>query len=398
MTDKKRVDVADVLRGFAIMGILFLHFTEHFNLHYYYPEVNRNLLLSNYILETVITGIFKGKAYAIFALLFGFSFWIQYERARQQNIDFRFRYMWRLFLLFIIGNLNAIFFTGDILVLYSIVGFVLIPVVRLPTKYVVLIASLLMLQPLELWKIIYNVIYDANLSGNYVSGYYFNEAFRVLSGDSFIETAKMNLYTGQLASFTWAWEKGRVFQTASLFMFGMLVGRTRLLSFSSKNSNLWLYACAISFTFFLFFSNTSDVLPEWTGNSGILNPLKIIWQTLTTSSLMITMVAAIIILYYETSVHRLLKRLAPYGRMSLTNYITQSIIGSFLFYGWGMAFYRTWGVTYCFFAGLVVFILQYFFSVWWLKHHKQGILERWWKVMTWVNPPKHLQKEKQPEA
>lgn len=138
----ERIEIADILRGFAVIGILFVHFISHFNFHYTPIEYNQSILISNYLIKTIVWSLFRGNSYAIFALLFGFSFWIQYEHCREKGIDFRLRYMWRLVLLFIIGNINAIFFPGDILVLYSLVGFILPVVVRLQTRYILLIALL----------------------------------------------------------------------------------------------------------------------------------------------------------------------------------------------------------------------------------------------------------------
>lgn len=390
----KRVEVADVLRGFAIMGILFIHFSEHFNLHYHPAEYDRGMIISNYIIKTILSGVFKEKAYAIFALLFGFSFWIQYDSLRQKGIDFRRRYMWRLLLLFIIGNFNAIFFTGDILVLYSIIGLILIPMAHLPTKYIIGIATFLLLQPWEWGKIIYVAIEGISASGGRASGGYFSQVFRVLTEDSFIDTAKMNIYTGQLASLTWCWEQGRFFLTAALFLFGMLTARARLLLNTPKNMDFWMYAGFISFSLFLFFNHTLDILPQWTDNGAIAASLRTIWHSWSGCCLMVTMVSVIILLYYQTKLHAALQCLSPCGRMSLTNYVSQSIAGSFLFYGWGLALYRTWGTTYSFLAGLVFFILQYFFSVWWLKHHRQGIIEKWWKKMTWIGFTKQDAPEK----
>lgn len=66
-------------------------------------------------------------------------------------------------------------------------------------------------------------------------------------------------------------------------------------------------------------------------------------------------------------------KLAPYGKMSLTNYFTQSIIGSALFYHWGL--YLQLGITYSFLVGILLFVAQFLFCTWWMKHHKHGPFE-----------------------
>lgn len=123
-----RVDVADVLRGFAVLAIILLHSIEHFNFYSFPPAYNQPMWL-NFTDKAIWNGLFfafGGKAYAIFAMLFGFSFFIQHDNQRIRGKDFRLRFCWRLLLLFLIGNINACFFTGEILVLYSLVGFVLV--------------------------------------------------------------------------------------------------------------------------------------------------------------------------------------------------------------------------------------------------------------------------------
>lgn len=76
----------------------------------------------------------------------------------------------------------------------------------------------------------------------------------------------------------------------------------------------------------------------------------------------------------------------PYGRMSLTNYITQSIIGSFLFYHWGLnlKLCDTWSEL----LGLCVLIVQICFCTWWMKNHKRGPLEEVWRKLTWIGSDK----------
>jgi uncharacterized protein len=75
---------------------------------------------------------------------------------------------------------------------------------------------------------------------------------------------------------------------------------------------------------------------------------------------------------------------APLGRMSLSNYIMQSLIGSFIYFGFGLGLYQYTGGTYCLLIGIVLAILQGYFSTWWMKNHKQGPLEIIWHKATWI--------------
>lgn len=78
------------------------------------------------------------------------------------------------------------------------------------------------------------------------------------------------------------------------------------------------------------------------------------------------------------------KFIIPYGRMSLTNYITQSIMGVCIYYSFGLGLYKTTGATATLAIGLLIFIVQWVFSRYWLERHKQGPLEYLWRQGTWV--------------
>ena len=89
-----RVDVADVLRGLAVMGIIILHSIEHFNF-YSFPDTTTQSDWLNFTDKAIWNGLFfmfGGKAYAVFALLFGFSFFIQNDNQRMRGNDFRLRF------------------------------------------------------------------------------------------------------------------------------------------------------------------------------------------------------------------------------------------------------------------------------------------------------------------
>lgn len=379
-----RIEVADVLRGFAIMAIFLIHSIEHFNF-YSFPEApNEFIKFTDRVVWDSLFFAFGGKAYAIFALLFGFSFFIQDSRQAALGSDFRPRFAWRLVLLFVIGNINAVFFTAEVLVLYAIVGFAILPVCRLSTRAVLTIAAVCLLQPVEICKVVYALFNPDYVAGGSLDGPYWAITSKMQVEGDFIQMLKVNLWEGQLASLAWAWENGRAFQTAGLFMLGMVMGRTTFLDGSQRHMKLTVKLMIISMLMFFPLYGLYNTLPSFIENKTILRPLMLIIGSLHKFAFMGFLVTSIVWLYYNSDLKRLLVKLVPYGRMSLTNYVMQSVIGSFIFYGWGLAMYRYMGVTYSFILGVVLFIAQYYFSVWWLSRHKQGFLEYWWKRATWL--------------
>ncbi len=389
MEKTQRIDVADALRGFAIMGIFLLHSVEHFNF-YSFPETSSQFLkFTDKAIWDSLFFTFGGKAYGIFALLFGFSFFIQDNNQLQRGNDFRLRFLWRLFLLFIWGNINAMFFTGEILVMYSILGIVLILVARLKTKTVFIIAMILMLQPMEWGKMIYALLNPDYVPAEPLANYYWGEAFKVQMNGTFLETVKMNLWDGQLASLTWAWENARFFQTPALFMLGMLIGRKKLFLKNDENIKFWRIALTVAVICFFPLKGLGEILPGFIENPAVLRPLKLIIKSIENMAFMTFLVSLIMQLYYLTTKgHNLLDKLRPYGKMTLTSYIMQSIVGSMLFYNWGFGLHNKLGVTYSFLLGIVLFLLQYLFCYWWMKHHKHGPLEYIWKKLTWIGVKK----------
>lgn len=153
-----RINVVDALRGFAIFGILMMHSYEQFNLFAHAQPKNELLQFLDDVFENGVPFLFAGKAYAIFALLFGFSFFIQDNNQLKRGNDFRGRFIWRLVLLFGFGCINAIFFPGEVLILYSMLGILLPITARLSDKVIFWIAIFLFLMPLQWVNIIYALI------------------------------------------------------------------------------------------------------------------------------------------------------------------------------------------------------------------------------------------------
>ena len=380
-----RIDVADVLRGLAVMGIILLHSIEHYNF-YYFPESPpfEWMKFTDRIIWDGLFFTFSGKAYAVFALLFGFSFYIQNNNQNQKGKDFRLRFLWRLVLLFIIGQFNASFFTGEILVMYSIIGIILPVCCKLNDRTITIIATLLILQPLDWGKLIYALIDTSYTPGESLSNYYFGVAYDIQKNGTFLETLRMNLWKGQLANFTWAFEHGRIMQTAALFLFGMLIGRRQLFIYTPKHELIWLKTLGFALILFFPLYGLKNLLPEFINRPAYYEPLNLILYSLTNLSFMLVLVTGGLLTFYKVKNRSFLMRFSSYGKMSLTNYIGQSIIGSLFFYHWGFFLSPHMNHTLSFLFGILFVLLQMSFCSWWLKRHKHGPFEGLWKYLTWI--------------
>ena len=105
------------------------------------------------------------------------------------------------------------------------------------------------------------------------------------------------------------------------------------------------------------------------------------WQKLAFTGVL---VASFVWFYQSGRFSRAVNGLRYYGRMSLTNYITQSIIGSVIYFPFGLSLAPYCGYTVSLLIGFCTFLLQVQFCKWWLSRHKQGPLEHIWHQWTWM--------------
>jgi uncharacterized protein len=384
IVNTNRIEVVDALRGFAIMAIMLLHNLEHFDF-YFFPEHLPPVIkaLDGYVWSTIFF-LFAGKAYAIFALLFGFSFFIMDNNQRIKGYDFRGRFMWRMLILIGFGLINSIIFEGDILTFYAVLSFSLILVSRLNTRTVFIIAAFLLIQPFEWIKFFWYLSHPGAIPSPNLSDHYFGQAFPYLSGSSFWELAKGNFINGRIAVFFWSWEVGRFFQAPGLFMLGMLLGRHSLFIANSDTLRFWkrilIIAIIAAIPFFLLKNAIYHLISE----QSLLPSLSLICISIYNLAFTFILISSFILAYQTTVVHKILSKLNNFGKMSLTNYLIQSLMGSLIYYGFALGMYQYTGATYCLIIGIVLFVFQLIFCNWWMKHHQQGPLEYLWHKATWI--------------
>lgn len=381
----ERLGVVDALRGFALLAIVLLHNLEHYNLFFMPENVPAWLqTIDKYAWDTIFF-LFAGKAYATFSLLFGFSFYIQFHNAEKRGIDFRGRFAWRMCLLLLFAQLHALFYNGDILLLYAVVGFALIPVCKLKDKTVFWIALILLLQPYEWGRAIYALINPDYVA---VTGHFIPYAMRAeaaTANGSFFDVLQSNIIDGQLYSNIWQVENGRLFQTAALFMFGMLLGRRKYLIKSEESVRFWKRMLIGAVIAFIPLYCLRIFVPDFITDSSALIPYNIAVPSYANFAVHGVLVSLFTLLWFKKETgYSWQSLLIPYGRMSLTNYISQSIMGVTIYYGFGLSMYKYAGATASLLIALLIFTVQLVFSRWWLVRHRQGPLEFLWRKGTWI--------------
>ena len=379
-----RLHVVDALRGFAIVSIMLLHNLEHFDFYFLPPELPPWMVWLDGAIWNTLFFIFAGKSYAIFAFLFGLTFFIQNENQKLKGHPFHGRFAWRLVLLFLFGLINSTLYQGDILTIYAVVGFILIPANRLSDRSALVVAILLLAQPFQWWLLAKGVLNPITTLENPLSWAYFGRSGEFLAGGSFVETVVSNLTNGKLAVLNWSWENGRFFQIAALFILGMLSGRKQLFVSSEQNRVFWRKTLLTSALVFIPLFLSQRALGDWIPMESARRPLETMVASWSNFSFMLVLVASFYLLFNRPAGHQMLKIFSPLGRMSLSNYVMQSVMGTTIYYGFGLGLYQYTGSTYCLLIGVGLALLQGVFSWWWLKGHKQGPLEFLWHKATWL--------------
>lgn len=358
-----RINAVDALRGFAISAILIIHSSNHF-LYSSMPQSTPEWLLRlDEILKSFLYFIFEGKAYSVFALLFGFTYALQLDKRMSKGMDMKYRMMWRMFLLAIFGFFNAAFFAGgDPLIFYALC---MIPVIFLRhagNKVLFGVGLFFLLQPLE-W-----LNYTFHLFDDSYGVFYENMGNTLKSGD-FIETVKMNVTDGVKGCLLWALQTGRMSQTLGLFCFGMLTYRigffVRDVLFYRK---MTLYSLVLSVLLYIAVITVGNI------------PLRMYYNL----SSSVCMVNLLLWIYYKSHNASFWYYMKIYGRMSLTNFIGQSVICTFLFYPWGLHLGLVFGTSLSIVLAIIVLVIQIIFSRFWINYHKQGPLEKLWHKLTWI--------------
>lgn len=366
-----RIDVADALRGIAVAGIILYHSVEHFDIFTKEPIVFT--LPCDQLVGDVLAWMLSGKMYGVFAMLFGLSFFIMNDNQQQKHRNFSGRFAWRMCLLFVIGLVNVAFYDGDILMLYAVYGLLLIPISYLPSQVVWCLIALLAIQPVELFCLLSGTSIDHTTLFEI-----YNRTIGLHENGTFIENAINNLRYGFELNLRFNVFSGRLTQLLCLFILGMQLGRHRFFYNEGRNLKIWHGILGVS---------TLVVIVLSIVDFGDLS----LWLTPVYNFFILIMITSAVVSawYAFDSVRSMLRHLCFFGRMSLTNYLLQSIIGSFIFCGYGLACYRLVGITYAVLIGFAMVLFQYAFCRYWFKSHARGPLEGIWRKLTWINMSNH---------
>ncbi len=388
-----RIVVIDALRGFALGGVALVHMVEQYAAGPVPDYITESITPS--ILDQIIQGFIgifiMGKFFALFSILFGLSFFIQMDSAAKKGKNFTTTFLWRAFILFIIGYIHQLFYRGDILTIYAVLAPFLIPFYYCKPK-TILIASVFFLvsvprllvaffwgsQPLLIPHSLLET--DHQLVNNY---------YQAIQSGTMWDVFTQNAIYGMLFKMdVQIVFSGRLYLTLGYFLLGLWLGKIGLfrdLTYYRKPVKKTLFwalgglVLAVAITAILFVTSPQPIDFQHWQHRIALNTSD--WANL---SLTLILLCGFILIYLSKNGHRILSFFAPYGRMALTNYILQSILGTYLLFGWGLGYFGKFGPSFLFSIAVLLILCQSIVSREWLKYFKYGPLEWLWRSATYL--------------
>ncbi|WP_028297970.1 DUF418 domain-containing protein [Olivibacter sitiensis] len=395
-TPLNRITVLDALRGFALLGVILMHMLQHYSIFSFsepreplYPAWDEAI---RWIGQNVISGRFIN----IFAFLFGLSFFIQMDRASRKGIDFRLRFIWRMVILFVIGLVGNCFYSGEIISLYAVFGIIMVLLYKVRSWILMILVSLLLLGTPRILKISYDRMTRTEQPENIRnSDRRPSGPPRQMEKPSFANSVKHNFTRGLQGKLNYQFGLfSRGYITLALFILGLVVGRTRYFEEIQipKGKNLILFGgsviAVILINSVIGLFPPPDIRAMMTPRGGELPISSLIVMTLNDINTVVfsmALVTGFILLYHTGHFGRYLDVMSPYGRMGLTNYEVQSVIGGLLFSMWAFGpVFGNWGPTEVFALGIAVYILQLIYSRYWLRYFLYGPLEWFWRSATYL--------------
>ena len=385
-----RIVVIDALRGFALAGVALVHMGERYIGGPMPQELLQNI---DTTLDSVISGIVmflcSGKFFSLFSILFGLSFYIQMESAARRGVNFSTRFLWRGVLLFGIGMFHQMIYRGDILTIYAFLVPLLIPFEKISTKWLLGIATVIFLGlPRFLSFAVFGNTPLFNLPEGFINPIE-TAYFELLQAGSFGDLAQENAIYGMKTKMNYQLLYfGRFYYTFGYFLIGLWLGKigffNALSTFKPKVKKVlkWSAIALIPIIGLIAgtFATASQPI-DFSSWQHIIAFNFMDWMNIAMTSI----IGCLFILGYQKEKwEKRLNFFAPYGRMALTNYVLQSVIGAFLLFGWGLGLIDNIRTLYLLLFALLMITLQTLISKHWLANYKYGPLEWLWRCGTYL--------------
>lgn len=392
----KRIEAIDMVRGFALFGVLLVNM---YNFGATSPSWTSTVDQAAY---SVMRVFFETKSWRLFSFLFGLGFALQLLKAGTIGGRFWPRYLRRLAVLFAIGMGHALFYDGDILMYYAMLGVLLIPFRTAPPRLLVgLAVALLAVCPV----------------GNAVKSLLDDEAHAAMGTET--RPAEARIRDRQLL-LTHPYAVGSVVDVMefnsdaippdlsaylfdpegtpayfAMFLLGLYVGRRRIAHDIEGNLPLIRSVAAWGVGLGLAGMLTERVLAfGWGykvfGDRGANVGAEFVGDVVFaygSTALGLAYASGIVLLSRSDRFRWLVAPFGPVGRLALSVYLTQSLMFTTLFYGYGLGFVGRMGPAGVTEFAILIFALQVWVCGWWVRQYCYGPAEWLWRALTYLQIP-----------
>jgi len=383
VADAQRHDVLDALRGLALFGVLLVNLRD-FSLYSLLPEAGRAALPTaawDRVLDLVMAAFVDVKSATLFAMLFGVGFALQVQRAGDDTSAAR-RYLRRLLLLLIIGIAHAwLLWWGDILRYYAALGLLLLPLGRASPRRLALTGLAVALFALPLLRPLIPPLLPAVAPAAEAAG----AAYAAFSAPDLGTALAANIdYDLRMRIANWS----LAFFVLGRLLLGAALGFAGVLQEPQRHARFWrrlLAVClplGVALTAFVLLRDHGLLFADgwWSGKAA--RNVSSIARSASSIALALSYMA-LVVLAWRTRARRMLGAFAPVGRMALTHYLGQSLLGVSLFYGAGLGLGPRYGLVGTVIAAVALFALQTWLSRWWLQRFRFGPAEWVWRSLTY---------------
>jgi uncharacterized protein len=403
----ERIRLVDALRGLSLAGIAMVHFGEQY-LGFMPPPGEPYSVhgTADTVLEALSWTFVRGKGFGLFSFLFGLSFVLQMQHAegRRPGKDFRPRFAWRLLILFAIGWVHGLAYSGDILTVYAALGIPLILFYRVPDRWILALAVLLLVGvPRTVQRVVQGKATSAGMQSlqTRMNAQAQEHWHALVEGDV---PAIVRFHA--TAGFRAKWEfqygfMGRGYQTFGLFLLGLWAGRRRLFEDVEAHRKLFVRVWRWTGVLTLLIPVVAGLLlaAGAAGRGGEPQPASSLpdfssWAVVAgmgcfdawNNAMTLFYAASFALLFMRPWWQGRLALLAPVGQMALSAYVGQTALGVLVFFGFGLGLLGCFGNTVTMPIGLAVFGLEAWACTLWLRHFRFGPLEWAWRSLTWLRP------------
>jgi uncharacterized protein len=385
---RERIPALDVLRGVAVAGILFANVLVFFGLVFLPPERAAALptASADSMVRVVERVLIEGKFYSIFSLLFGIGFGLQLARGGEPALP---RFRRRLRILLGIGAIHAfLIWSGDILMLYALLGFTLPWFARKSDPELLRWVVILLAIP--------TVLYAAALAVWMLAGPAAAPAPVAMPAGILVIFEAMgtggvkDAFIGNLLMVAGRWADlfatMRFPKVLGMFVLGLWTVRAGLALSPSSHRPLLVKWSLLGLSVGL----PANLAAAWAGQHWPYLPpsggalLGVAMQAVGIPMLALGYAATVGLLVVDG--RRIVSLFAPLGRMALTNYLMQSVICVVLSYGFGFGLWWRTGASTAVAIAAAIVLLQTPLSAWWLSRYRFGPVEWIWRRFTYARP------------